>query len=46
MTDKEIDSRIEGKKTNHEMLNGMLYQRKVQKQTELAKKRRQIKAIL
>jgi hypothetical protein len=46
MTDKDIDARIAGNRTNNEMINGMLYQRKVQKNAELAKKRRMIKAIL
>lgn len=46
MSTEEIDARIAGNRTNNEMINGMLYQRKVQKKAELAKKRRQIKAIL
>jgi hypothetical protein len=40
MSNQEIDARIAGNRTNTEAVNGMLYQRKVQKRAELAKKRR------
>jgi hypothetical protein len=46
MQDKENDVRITGKKPNNSMINGMLYQRKIQKLTELAKKKRAARALL
>lgn len=44
--DREVDQRISGKRTNNQLINGMLYQRKIQKLTELAKKKRAARALL